>query len=519
MAQTTGLRLPTWATQRGTLLVLFGGAVLFIAFENGISYMLDGWRREEYSHGWLIPAIAAMMVLTRVPQLPPADRTWGGLGLVGVGLLLLAAGELSTIVMLSQYALLAVVAGLVWTVFGARATWALAGPLLYLVFMIPLPEFLYSGVSAKMQLLSSQLGVWFLRHAGVSVFLEGNVIDLGTYKLEVAEACSGLRYLFPLLSFTYIAAVLLDDRAWKRVVLFLSAVPITLVMNSIRIAIIGLLVSRHGIGMAEGALHFFEGWLFFMICTAVIAAEGLMLVRIGRGGAFRPFADLIPRREHFAALAQISVPNSFFAAAGLVAAVGLAMSSAADRVEDTPPRKPLVAFPLSVDGWSGRPSALQAQVLEALKLTDYLLADFTRPGQRGFVNFYVAYYDSQRTGAAAHSPQACIPGGGWEITRHTVERIDRGGGLSLTVNRLVIRRGEARQLVYYWFDQRGRNITNEYQVKGFLFWDALTRNRTDGALIRLTTPLLPGEDEVASERRVADFVRAVYGRLGEYVPK
>ena len=282
---------------------------------------------------------------------------------------------------------------------------------------------------------------------------------------------------------------------------------------------IGVLVNSHGIGMAEGALHFFEGWLFFLFCTAIIFAEAALLLRIGDRGRFLPFTDLLPQRRHFTSLTQIPIPPSFLTATMLIAVVGLGLTGMAGREEATPTRKALVAFPLTVKGgWVGRASSIDAEVLGALKLTDYLLADYALPSGRSFVNFYVAYYRSQRAGAAAHSPQACIPGGGWQIERHTTEAFDAAPDGTLKVNRLMIRQGETRQLVYYWFQQRGRNIADEYLVKAYLFWDALTRNRTDGALIRLATPLLPGEAEEAADRRLRDFLRAIHDQVGDYVP-
>ena len=111
-----------------------------------------------------------------------------------------------------------------------------------LFFMVPLPHFLYNSLSAELQLVSSRLGVGFIRLFSIPVFLEGNVIDLGNYKLQVVEACSGLRYLFPLTALGFIAAVIFKVALWKKVVLFLSTIPITVLMNSFRIGVIGVLV-------------------------------------------------------------------------------------------------------------------------------------------------------------------------------------------------------------------------------------------------------------------------------------
>jgi EpsI family protein len=138
------------------------------------------------------------------------------------------------------------------------------------------------------------------------------------------------------------------------------------------------------------------------------------------------------------------------------------------------------------------------------------------------VNFYVAYYASQRKGVAIHSPRTCIPGGGWSISKlgHlTVKDVNSANGDPLHVNRAIISKGEDRQLVYYWFEQRGRNLTNEYLVKWYIFWDALTRNRTDGALVRLVTPMVRTESEAAADQRLQTLLRGLYPRIAKYLPE
>ena len=119
-----------------------------------------------------------------------------------------------------------------------------------------------------------------IRAAGLSVFLEGNVIDLGSYQLQVAEACSGMRYLFPLMSFGFLCAVLMRGRWWQQAILFVSTVPITILMNSLRIGIIGILVNYYGIEQAEGFLHDFEGWVIFMSCVVILFAEIWIFARM-----------------------------------------------------------------------------------------------------------------------------------------------------------------------------------------------------------------------------------------------
>jgi len=133
----------------------------------------------------------------------------------------------------------------------------------------------------------------------------------------------------------------------------------------------------------------------------------------------------------------------------------------------------------------------------------------------------VAYYESQRKGASVHSPRSCIPGGGWRITDLSQRSIDgvEASGKPLRVNRVQIELEDTKQLVYYWFQQRGRILTNEYLVKWYLFWDALTRSRTDGALVRLTAAVRPGQDIAAVDMQLTEMVRLAFPPLDRYIPE
>ncbi len=188
------------------------------------------------------------------------------MAVVLVGLAIYFLGTLAAITAINAYAMVVVIAGFMLALLGWNAFRLLSGPVALLFLMNPLPAFLYNNLSAKLQLISSELGVSVIRAFGISVFLQGNVIDLGSYKLQVVEACSGLNYLFPLLTLGFMMACFLKVHAWIRWLIVLSTVPITILMNSFRIGVIGVLVDAYGTEQAEGFLHFFEGWIIFMAC-------------------------------------------------------------------------------------------------------------------------------------------------------------------------------------------------------------------------------------------------------------
>ena len=237
------------------------GMVIF--FWTGLSSLLVAWDRPEYSHGYLIPPIALYLFLTQLPHIKDVNKEKAlgrGLGtaIVLFGLAVGLIGNVVHIPDISTYGFIICAAGIVLVLFGTKRGLMLWLPLVYLVFMLPLPNFVHWTLSIKLQMISSQIGVGIISFFGVPVYLDGNVIDLGVYKLQVAEACSGLRYLFPLASFGFLFAILYKGPIWHKVVLFLSTVPITVAMNCIRIGIIGLLVDRFGIEQAEGFFALFR---------------------------------------------------------------------------------------------------------------------------------------------------------------------------------------------------------------------------------------------------------------------
>jgi EpsI family protein len=149
------------------------------------------------------------------------------------------------------------------------------------------------------------------------------------------------------------------------------------------------------------------------------------------------------------------------------------------------------------------------------------MARFVREGDPASVELYIAYYESQRKGASVHSPRACLPGGGWTIESFDEYPVTNVGPelATVNVNRAVISLGTSRQLVYYWFQQRGRNITNEYLVKWFIFWDSLTKNRTDGALVRLVTAVPESMDMGEADERMQEFIRDIDPTLAYFIPR
>jgi exosortase D (VPLPA-CTERM-specific) len=511
---------PTQTARNRTLLfVAVSAAVAFAAFSSALGELLHRWTtQEEYSHGFLIAVVAAWLIWTRRDAIRATigRPSWLGVVLIALALTMHLIGELSAIFILSQVAFVVALLGIVLAAGGHSLFRVMVVPIVFLLFAIPLPYFVDSILTLQLQLISSQLGALVIRMFHIPVYLDGNIIDLGNYKLAVVEACSGLRYLYPLLGLSFFAAYLFQAPIWQRAVVFLSAVPITIAMNGFRIGVVGVLVSRWGPQQADGFLHLFEGWLIFIACAALLAAEIYLFARFSGKTFFAVFhAPQLQNRPQYLLSPTNILPIS--SSLALLLAAGLAVSLISHRAEIVPERTRFVEFPLQLGAWHGRTATLDSDTERGLGLNDYILSDYSGPDRKA-VNLYVAYYTSQRKGESPHSPIVCLPGGGWQIAGFQRTNTDTVAGARLSFNRVIIARDGVRQIVYYWFDERGRKIANEWWSKWYLLTDAIFKNRTDGALVRLTTAVLPSEAEADADQRLQAFMRAVVPVLTAYLP-
>lgn len=191
------------------------------------------------------------------------------------------------------------------------------------------------------------------------------------------------------------------------------------------------------------------------------------------------------------------------------------------RAEVIPYHKALTEFPMQFGSWVGRDTSLPASFLAVLGPGDFLTRIYSQPEQAMPMDLYIAYFPSQRTGDTIHSPKNCLPGAGWAPVSSTHILIQRpGGGSPLKVNRYILGMGERRMVVLYWYQAHGRAVASEYSAKFYLVADAMRLNRTDGALVRVLTPVAAGKESVDdAERRAVDFARLIIPSLDDYIPR
>ncbi|WP_435550415.1 exosortase/archaeosortase family protein [Desulfobacterium sp. N47] len=237
------------------------------------------WARADYSHCYLIPFVVIYLIWEKRDALLaiPSKTSWVGILPFSLGLIFFWIGELGGELFSLYISMWFVLVGLIWLHLGWDKIKALAFPLFMILTMFPFPYFINNKILLNLKLISSQLGVKLLQLYGMSVYREGNIIDLGFTKLQVVDACSGLRFVFPIMVLSLLLAYWFKAHWWKKIILFLSSVPMAVFANSFRIAATGILYSMFGAKVAEGFFHGFSAWIIFMLTIPVLLLEMWLL--------------------------------------------------------------------------------------------------------------------------------------------------------------------------------------------------------------------------------------------------
>ena len=235
----------------------------------------------DFSHGFLIPIVSLYFVYERRKQysvLSPSSN-WTGLPLLLFGIMLLLLGNLATEYFTMRFSMLMVLGGIVLFLLGNEFFKTLLFPLVFLIFMIPIPSILMGSITFPMQLFASKIAAKFLYLIGIPVLREGNIILLANTSLEVAEACSGIRSLISLLALSVVFAYFSQNTTWKRILLVLSTFPIAIIANAARVTGTGILAHHYGDKVAQGFFHGFSGWILFVVAFVCLFVVGSLLSR------------------------------------------------------------------------------------------------------------------------------------------------------------------------------------------------------------------------------------------------
>lgn len=491
-----------------------GAALVAFVYHSAVIRLVGSeWSRADFDYCYLIPPVMAFLIWERRAELQSVSSraSWAGLWAFGAAIFFLLLGELGGEFLSLYLSMWFAILGVSWTLLGWRKLKSVLFPLFLLAMAFPPPNYLYSRLTLGMQLLSTRLGVEFLHLLGIPAFREGNVIDMGFTQLEVVAACSGLRFLIPLVIVGMLLTYYFREKWWKRTLLMLFTLPLAIAMNGLRIGASGVLARSYGPEIVEGAAHDTMGWIMFLLSAAILV--GCMKVLSGKG---KPLLAVFPSAGADAVPGRVS-PAPLLAGLVLLAAAAGYLQYRSMTLDVLPQAKSLSAFPLRLGEWDGRSVPMERKFIDELDFTDYVQIDY-RDGRQRVVDFYVAWYERQSKGESIHSPETCLRGGGWRFERSGAVEIDVPGFRKVRVNRTTLEQNGQRMLSFFWFPARGRYLTNGVELKLYTMWDSLTLRRTDGALVRLITPMYPGESEDDAQQRLIDFLALALPPLEDMLP-
>jgi len=189
------------------------------------------------------------------------------------------------------------------------------------------------------------------------------------------------------------------------------------------------------------------------------------------------------------------------------------------RAESLPMHRELSAFPTRIADWTSREVVISDDIRRILGEGEFLERIYGRSPTEPPIDFLLAYFPTQRTGSSVHSPKNCLPGSGWEPIESSHTALQGPSGKSILVNRYILQRGGSKLLVLYWYQSQGRSVASEYWAKFYLVVDAIGRNRSDGALVRIITAQAPGESIESSQSRAVTFAETTIPILPGFVPE
>jgi exosortase D (VPLPA-CTERM-specific) len=494
----------------------------FICYWTTIKGLISVWMTDEdYSYAFIIPLITAYLLWERRRQIAstPISINWGGGVFFFLMLMISLYGILGSSPSAVRPAIPLIILSITLFCFGWEMFKVLAFPLSMLIFMIPLPTLFGTVIGVHLKTISTLMGKAILVLSGITVFVEGNVIDLGVMQMQVVDACSGLRYILPLLALGVLFAYFFEKTKWKQVLLVLSTIPIAIITNGLRIGATGILAKYYGPKAADGFFHAFSGWLIF------IFAFGLLLLLLVAMRYFTRRPDAVSDKK--AGKEKMSMKGSSHSRSNLlpVAAVSFSMlavgllSFSTSALPALKIHGGLDGFPMSFKEWSGKREFIPAEIISLSGAEDAFSALYLN-SQESAVSLYIGYRGSPfgESENFFHSPSVCLPSSGWKtrsIGTHDIINVAQFG--SMKVKKMLIEHMGEKQLVYYWFQTESR-VSHDVNINRFhLTLHALKRDNTHDLFIRPIMPLKPQEKIEDAEKRMDQFVREMMPVLLQFL--
>ncbi len=476
-------------------------AVLVYCYLNPLSLMVRTWLdRDGYSHGFIVPFISMYFAYAdreRLRRLPIQPNITGGLALILISSSLLIFGEIGNTATVQQIALFTLIPGLALLFLGTRYTKGLALPLVYLTLMFPIIlDLAIARLHWPFQLFTATASTKLLRILDIPAFRDVQYIELPGATLEVANACSGVRYLLSIIALG-VPLAYFTQKSWaRRILLVTFAVLVGVLANPLRVTLIGIWTYYTGQDV-HGPLHIFQGIFVSVVGFIFLLAGAWVLARIPT-----PATKDKPRKEEQCAAGNSEYQNKAWTTAMLVL-VTLGGFVGFHNPHPVPLQAPLSELPLTIGNWRGQSANSPAFNLKICGADDEVNRIY-RNDQGREIRLQIGYFEYQRKEKELAHPEL------QELYKDAgAVEIPTASPAFVRANKTVLRKGMMPTLVLYWHDLNGRITADRYKIKLFTIIESLIHQRTNGATIiisgNLTGPGARGKtlnDEVEFSRQL-----------------
>ncbi|MFZ5773251.1 MAG: VPLPA-CTERM-specific exosortase XrtD [Thermodesulfobacteriota bacterium] len=473
------------------------------------------WSKDDNSYCFLVIPVFLYLCWEKKDHFRFGEFIWSWWGIVPalLSVLLIVVGEMGSVESLLYVGLWGCVTSVIISLYGVRRSLLLAFPLLILLFIVPMPQYINQVLTFKMKMAASSFSVEMLRAVGISVLQSGNILDLGVTKMQVVDACSGLRYIVSMFLMSLLVGHFFVVGLWRKVLLVLVVYPLSIFINALRIFIAGLLAINGYGQLNEGAFHDAQGVIAFLVAGAILLLVARLIQKIGTTQQPAIRQDKGGRQ---ASMVTATLFTLFYCT--LFGGSGWALQNMAGTLV-IPERTKFDNFPMEITGWEGSRNYLSQEILDSLWADDYVNATFSKKGVVNTLYLLIPYYEYQGTRHTAHAPQSCLLGGGFELVQSSTRTVRVSAGTDIEIGLLHLQKGDMRMLASYFFYGRGRVITSPWLNKLYLMWDAFRLRRTDGALVRVEMTVPPGQNIAEAEKMLTDFIAdGLWPLLPAYIP-
>lgn len=488
---------------------LLSALFIFVYFETIISFIRTWSGRDDYSHGFIVPFVSLYFVWVdreRLRSLPVSPNIAAGFSLTVLGAVMLFLGTIGSVVMVQQMSIIIILPGLVLLLLGTKHLKALLLPLGYLVFMVPSILDLITGrIHWPFQVFSATIAAKILTIVNIPVHQNSVFLDLPNITLEVANVCSGVRYLISIVALG-IPLAILTQKAWsKRIMLVAFAVAIGIITNPVRIALIGLWAYNGG-EIVHGPGHLFQGFFVSQVGFVFLFITAWLMKN---SKSSKTEAENKPKDN----ICNLTAQSKKFNRALLIAVLVMSFLGITGYWYEPVPiplKQPLYEIPYNIGEWRGESLDADQRAYKEIKADIDIYRVYSNPSKRQ-ISLYIGYFEAQKQN------RELIYYKYKELYNNSEEiRVAASPQKSMQVNKTILKDKSHKYLVLYWYDVNGKNITDRYMVKFYTALNGFLKRQTNGAIIMLSSKLSgnDGIEDVLQDE--LEFTRELTPLLSDY---